>query len=417
MPPHDDNEALASLAAPPSEPEHERPKTFREMWPKDWRAYLCLLGGFLQMFISWGYVNAFGTYASFYDSVLLPKADNLLMNLIGGTMCFVILLLSFVVGRLVDAGHIGKVLFTGTILLGAGTFSLSLVNGDAGEGDGNYGGIWATQGFLTSLGMACHFVSSSQVVATWFIDTKSFAVGVVACGASVGGAVISTMARYLNQQVGFNTASRHVATLVLLLSATTVLLCRPNPAHPRNPSPQWRWSTFWDSTALRSPCFCWLSAATFSIFLGFYPVFFNLEEWASASGLAFRGPDRPQGLSPDALETFALLSMMNGSSFVGRLLAAGIADHLGIYGALHVHAFVTAAASILLMAFWTTANTVGKAVAFVLLFGMFSGAVIGLPPASMAFIIGKRDKLAQARLGQRVGMMYSIASLPALVGR
>ncbi|KAK0882501.1 pre-rRNA processing [Friedmanniomyces endolithicus] len=402
---HDDNEAMASLAAVPSRVQHEMPKTSRLRWPTDWRAYLCLVGGFLQMFISWGYVNAFGTYASYYKSVLLPGADNLLMNVVGGTECFVILLLSFVVGRLVDAGHIGKVLFVGTILLGVGTFSLSAVNGDAGKGDGNYGAIWATQGFLTSLGMACHFVSSSQVVATWFTETKSFAVGVVACGASAGGAVISTMVRYLNQQVGFNNASRYVATMLFVLSATTVLICRPNPEHPRKSSAKWRWSTFWDKTAFRNPCFCWLSAAVFFIFLGFYPVFFNLEAWAPRPGSHFA-----------ATATFALLSMMNGSSFLGRLLSAGIADHLGSYGALHVHGFVTAAASILLMAFWTTANTVGKAIGFVLLFGMFSGAVIGLPPASMAFIIGKTDKLAQARLGQRVGMMYSIASLPALVG-
>ncbi|KAK0324269.1 pre-rRNA processing [Friedmanniomyces endolithicus] len=254
------------------------------------------------------------------------------------------------------------------------------------------------------------------VVATWFTETKSFAVGVVACGASAGGAVISTMVRYLNQQVGFNNASRYVATMLFVLSATTVLICRPNPEHPRNSSAKWRWSTFWDKTAFRNPCFCWLSAAVFFIFLGFYPVFFNLEAWAAATGIAFRGNSRPEGIPPNAIETFALLSMMDGSSFLGRLLSAGIADHLGSYGALHVHSFVTAAASILLMTFWTTANTVGKAIGFVLLFGMFSGAVIGLPPASMAFIIGKTDKLAQAKLGQRVGMMYSIASLPALVG-
>ncbi|KAK1820166.1 pre-rRNA processing [Friedmanniomyces endolithicus] len=413
---HDDNEAMASLAAVPSRVHYEMPKTSRPRWPTDWRAYLCLVGGFFQMFISWGYVNAFGTYASYYKSVLLPGADNLLMNVVGGTECFIILLLSFVVGRLVDAGHIGKVLFVGTILLGVGTFSLSAVNGDAGKGDGNYGAIWATQGFLTSLGMACHFVSSSQVVATWFTETKSFAVGVVACGASAGGAVISTMVRFLNQQAGFNSASRYVATLLFILSATTVIICRPNPEHPRNTSAKWRWSTFWDKTAFRNPCFCWLSAAIFFIFLGFYSVFFNLEAWAAATGIAFRGNSRPEGIPPNAIETFALLSMMNGSSFIGRLLSAGIADHLGSYGALHVHGFVTAAASILLMAFWTTANTVGKAIGFVLLFGMFSGAVIGLPPASMAFIIGKTDKLAQARLGQRVGMMYSIASLPALGG-
>jgi len=78
------------------------------------------------------------------------------------------------------------------------------------------------------------------------------------------------MVRYLNQQAGFNNASRYVATMLFVLSATTVIICRPNPEHPRNTSAKWRWSTFWDKTAFRNPCFCWLSAAVFFIFLGFY---------------------------------------------------------------------------------------------------------------------------------------------------
>ncbi|KAK3620969.1 hypothetical protein LTR22_025397 [Elasticomyces elasticus] len=409
------NEAMASLAAA-EDPDH-KPKKFSDMWPKDWRAYLCLFGGFCQMFISWGYVNAFGTYASYYDRFLLPDADNLLMNLIGGTMCFVILLLSFVIGRLVDAGHIRMVLCVGTVFLAAGTFSLGAVNGEAKENEGNYGGIWATQGFLTGLGMACHFVSSSQVVSTWFIDTKSFAVGFVACGASVGGAVISTMARYLNQSMGFNNASNCVAALVTGMSVLTIFICRPNPEHPHNKSTKWRFSTFWDNSAFHNACFNWLSAAVFFIFLGFYPVFFNLEDWAANMGVAFSTTERPLDISPNAIETFALLSFMNGSSFIGRLVSAGLSDHLGEkYGALHVHAVVTFVCSILLLAFWTTAKTVATAIGFVVVFGVFSGAVIGLPAASMAFVIGKRDTQAQAKLGQRVGMMYTMAAIPALIG-
>ncbi|KAK3105457.1 hypothetical protein LTR53_018402, partial [Teratosphaeriaceae sp. CCFEE 6253] len=54
---HDDNAAVASLAAPPEEEEHAPATTFRDMWPKQPRAYLCLFGGFMQMFVSWGYVN------------------------------------------------------------------------------------------------------------------------------------------------------------------------------------------------------------------------------------------------------------------------------------------------------------------------------------------------------------------------
>lgn len=200
------------------------------------------------------------------------------------------------------------------------------------------------------------------------------------------------------------------------MSLLTVFVCVPNPHHQRNHAAKWRWSTFWDSSAFQNACFCWLTAAIFFLFLGFYPVFFNLEEWAAHMGLGYREDVRPDEVSPNALQTFALLSIMNGTSFVGRLGAAILSDYLGVYGALHVHAFVTFVSSILLMAFWTTVNTVIEAIVFVALFGMFSGAVIGLPAASMAFIIGKTNKEGQSKLGQWVGMMYTVASLSAFVG-
>lgn len=52
---------------------------------------------------------------------------------------------------------------------------------------------------------------------------------------------------------------------------------------------------------------------------------------------------------------------------------------------------------------------------FIALFGIFSGAVIGLPPASMAFILGSAPH-RQAKLGQWTGMMYTVAGVPSLVG-
>lgn len=103
---------------------------------------------------------------------------------------------------------------------------------------------------------------------------------------------------------------------------------------------------------------------------------------------------------------------MNGASTAGRLGSAYLCDH---FGALNVHAVVTFIASLLVLINWTLANTVGKAFSFVTLFGIFSGAVIGLPPASVAYILGK-DPEAQAKLGQWTGMMYSLSSFFALTG-
>lgn len=114
------------------------------------------------MFNSWGIVNTYGTYASYYTQDLLPGRDIYLFNLIGSTQSFIVLLLSAPVGRFLDAGYIRHLLVVGTLLLSIGSFTLSVSSGDGGYNKGNYGLIWLTQGLISGLGMACFFVSSSQ---------------------------------------------------------------------------------------------------------------------------------------------------------------------------------------------------------------------------------------------------------------
>ena len=107
-------------------------------------------------------MNAYGTFAAYYKEHLLPSSDLLLWNLVGSTESFIVLILSFVVGRLLDADHSRQLIGAGGILVTLGMFTLSAANGEGDEGDGNYGLIWTTQGLVMGLGMACFFVSSSQ---------------------------------------------------------------------------------------------------------------------------------------------------------------------------------------------------------------------------------------------------------------
>lgn len=72
--------------------------------------------------------------------------------------------------------------------------------------------------------------------------------------------------------------------------------------------------------------------------------------------------------------------------------------------------------SILVFAWWTLADNVKSAMGFVVVFGAVSGAVIGLPPATVANIISRSPGVDLSRLGQWTGMMYTIASPFALTG-
>lgn len=178
-------------------------------WPKNWSAYIALWGCWCLMFNSWGLVNTYGTFASFYKEHLLASRDLLLIGLIGSTECFMVLALSFATGRLLDAGYARYLLGAGVTLNTIGAFMLSLSSGDGAYNQGNYLAIWATQGLVQGLGMACFFVASSQskcslnvhiykvltiiVVSTHFPKRKSTAIGIVATGASIGRKLFSNL--------------------------------------------------------------------------------------------------------------------------------------------------------------------------------------------------------------------------------
>lgn len=72
--------------------------------------------------------------------------------------------------------------------------------------------------------------------------------------------------------------------------------------------------------------------------------------------------------------------------------------------------------SLLVLILWTQAKTLGPALAFVIIFGAVSGAIIGMPPASVAWVLHQGRPDDSNRLGQWVGMMYSCSAAFALTG-
>lgn len=110
---------------------------------------------------------------------------------------------------------------------------------------------------------------------------------------------------------------------------------------------------------------------------------------------------------------------MNGASTIGRLTMAAFSDKTG---PLNMHIVSQILSSLLCMVLWSLAGSTTAAIAFCVFFGMTSGTVIGLPPASMANILSgtystpEHKHLSHTKLGQWTGMMYSMAAIPSLVG-
>jgi MFS family permease len=262
------------------------------------------------------------------------------------------------------------------------------------------------------------------VVATWFKRKKGLAIGIVASGASISGLIYPYMFRTLLGEYGFNLAVRYVAIVITCTSGLAILCAVPNPHHPKNHAPEnlRAWFTlrlYLDTSAFKEPAYAFFVAAICFMFFGFYPIFFNLEEWAVSEGFGFRAlanvganaglPSKP---AADQIHTYWLLAIMNGSSTLGRIGSAYLCDKLG---ALIVHGSVMLIASLLVLILWSLSHTLMAAIGFVVVFGIFSGAVIGLPPASVAYILGP-DPQRQKKLGQWTGMMYCCSAIFALCG-
>ena len=221
------------------------------------------------------------------------------------------------------------------------------------------------------------------------------------------------MIRELIGRLGWREAVQVTAGLTTCTSLFSVLGAQPNPRHPLNKSsPHKRLSLrrWFDPPAFRFAPFNWFCAAISLMFFGFYAVFFNLEEWALKHEL---GKTMERGPQHHPVPVFYYLATMNGASTVGRLLSGWLSDK---FGALHVHFVVMFVASILLLGMWTNVKSVAGAYAFVILFGAFSGAVIGMPPATIGHLIKHAPSVDHSRMGHWTGMMYTIAAPFALTG-
>ncbi|PYI31583.1 MFS general substrate transporter [Aspergillus indologenus CBS 114.80] len=132
-----------------------------------------------------------------------------------------------------------------------------------------------------------------------------------------------------------------------------------------------------------------------------------LTLWALFTPL-FYVPDYAQTvLGLDVDRSNDLVAIMNAGSFAGRLLTGALANRIGRFNGL----VLASAISGVLILCWRAVNSKGSMVVFALLFGFFSGAAIGLFPATVAMTAPRPNVI-----GSYMGMALGVLSLAGLTG-
>ena len=157
-------------------------------------AWTQVLGAWILFFDTWGIVNTFGAYQTYYlePTSLLHTSSSSDLAWVGAVQAFLLMLVGALTGPIYDAGYFRELLWTGSFLIVLGQMMLSLC--------GTYWQVFLAQAICIGVGTGLLFVPSVSILSQYFSTKISVAVGVAATGSSIGG-VIYPIGVYLTLRV------------------------------------------------------------------------------------------------------------------------------------------------------------------------------------------------------------------------
>ncbi|PTB63039.1 MFS general substrate transporter [Trichoderma citrinoviride] len=344
-------------------------------------AWLQVLGGWVVFAATWGLVNAFGTFQTYYQTVMLTSESASTISWIGSLQACLLFLGGFVAGPLFDAGYVTSILNGGLLLTCFGMFMTSLCT--------TYWQVLLAQGVCVGFGMGISFLPATAIMAQYFQKRRAFAIGIAGTGSPVGGIIFPIIFSHLVPKIGFGWTTRVIAFIILGLCVIPAVSMRPRvPASGRVRS-------LVDNSAWRDLSYMSFITGSTLTFLVLYTAFFYIQVYDELNHLS-------------SLE-FApyTVTLLNAGSVFGRVLPMYLSDK---YGTLNVMIFCTFASGILAFG-WMGLKNLGGIVVFTILYGITSGATVtGTPVVIMT------QTPDASRVGTRLGMAFVFFGVAILVG-
>lgn len=351
-----------------------------------WVAWRAVLGGFIVVFLCWGFINSFGLFQTFYTSQPHIDASQSDISWIGSIQIFLLMFVGAYSGSASDIGYFRLTSIAGMFFFVLGVFMASISH--------TYWQLVLSHGVCTGLGMGLCFIPTMSVVSTyWSPSRKSLAIGCMLCGAAVGGMIFPVLFDNLLPRIGFGWTLRVFGFIaVALFGCSQILLEKRLP--PKDGV------RILDYEALKDGVFDLFVLGSFINFLGLYFAFFFIGSYArNVLGLDFSQSNN-------------LLLVINGTGIPGRLIPMWLADQRqwrGIRPAT-VQIPLNLITSILLFS-WISVHDERTLYVFAAFYGFVANAVQSLFPATLADMT--RDP---RKAGAQLGWGFTIGSFACLTG-
>lgn len=267
-----------------------------------WMAWLQVLASFCIFFNTWGVLNTFGIFQTYYETGALFHQSSSNISWIGAIQAYSVLISGLIAGPIYDRGYLRVLVAVGSFMIVFGFMMLSICK--------EYWQALLAQGFCIGIGGGLLFVPSMAVLPSYFTSRMGLATGLAVAGSSFGGIIYPIVFYRLLNQVQFPWAVRTVGFLSLatLLVPVFFMRARVKPARPRA---IFDWTAFTDIPIVLFTIF------TLVGYVGLYVVLFYISYFALASGSA------SQEMS------FYLIPILNAASMLGRTIPNALSDKLG----------------------------------------------------------------------------------------
>ncbi|KAJ6028196.1 MFS monocarboxylate transporter [Penicillium herquei] len=354
------------------------PPSFPEGGTKGW---LAVLACWCVMFNTFGYINAFGIYEAYYEEKFLKNETSSSIAWIGSLQTFFMFSSGLVSGPLMDRFGPKVIMIPCSMLFVLSVMLTSLCT--------DYYQFILAQGVLGGLTNGLTYTPALTAVNHYFMKKRPLAIGIASSGSSLAGVIFPVaLDRMLNKtNLGFGWSVRIIGFLMLALSIIACVTVSSNAPKRKSGSP-------FVLAAWKNPTYTMQIAGLFLVIWAMFFPFFYIPSYAESISISLQ-------------MSFYLISITNAGSMFGRLLGGALANQIGRFNTLAGSSVICG----ILTLCWISINSLSGMIVFSVLFGFFSGTVIGLFPATIAMTAPQPNEI-----GSYMGMGLGVLSFAGLTG-
>lgn len=343
-------------------------------------AWLQVAAAFMIFLNTWGIINTFAVFQTYYESGELFLASSSDISWIGSIQSFLLQVTGLVAGPIYDRGYLRLLLVTGSFMIVFGFMMLSLCT--------EYWQALLAQAFCVGIGGGLLFTPTVSLLPTWFSTRVGLAIGIASSGSSLGGVIYPIVLYQLISSIGFPWAVRSMAFIALatFVAPVAVMKMRVRPPKPR---------AIVDWSAFRDVPFMIFTLGVLIVFIGNVTLIFYISFYPTNRGIT------------DASLEFYMVAIFNAGSFLGRIVPNAISDRIGVFNTFAPITLLLGMTMFCMLAVHSVAGMIVEAI----ITGFFSGVVVALPPVCFAVLTENK-----AVIGTRIGQGFAIGGLGLLLG-